>query len=403
MDSCPCSILKAVMNDFSAKKEKETGIIRLTGRIDSFSAPKAEQEILGLCGVQEELILDCENLEFIASSGLRILLILNKEYGNVKLINVNPEVYDILRMSGFPQIMDIEKAYRVISLEGLEVIGEGASGIVYRLDPETVVKVYKQKDVLEELDRERNLARTALILGVPTAISYDTVRTEDGRYGAVYELVASKSYAKLIRQSEKSVEEIAGMSVALLRTIHAAVIEKGLLPSMKQTALARCGEIRPYLPEADYVRLKEFIESIEDSSHLLHGDFHIKNVHAADGESILIDMATLCTGDPLFELAGVWYTYRSFADLDPDNATRFLGISPAQAFELCDRIIGKYYGDDPGLYLRHIDRIRLIAYCRLLRFTAKSKHYDPDFREKQILHAKEMITMYLDRITESEG
>ena len=106
---------------------------------------------------------------------------------------------------------------------------------------------------------------------------------------------------------------------------------------------------------------------------------------------------------PLFELAGVWYTNRSFADLDPDNATRFLGISPAQAFELCDRIIGKYYGDDPELYLRHIDRIRLIAYCRLLRFTAKSKHYDPDFRGKQILHAKEMITMYLDRITESEG
>jgi uncharacterized protein (TIGR02172 family) len=391
------------MNDFTAKKENETGIIRLGGRIDSFNAPEAQKRILELCTEeQEEIILDCADLAYIASSGLRILLILNKEYGSVKLIHVNPVVYDVLTMSGFEHIMSVEKAYRVISLDGLEVIGEGANGIVYRMDPETAVKVFKRKDALAELDRERILARKALIMGIPTAISYDTVMTDDGRYGAVYELVASKSCAKLIRQGEKTVEEIAEMSVDLLRTIHAAVPEKGLLPSMKQTALERCEEIRPYLSERDCARLREFIESIEDSDHLLHGDFHVKNVHAAHGESILIDMATLCTGDPLFELAGVWYTNRSFADLDPDNAIGFLGIEPQDAFALCDRIIEQYY-DDPEVYLSRIDRIRLIAYCRLLRFTAKSKHYDPDFRERQILHAKKMITLYLDKICAKEN
>ena len=81
--------------------------------------------------------------------------------------------------------------------EGCEVIGEGANGIVYRTDPDTIVKVYKNHDALEEIHNERELARKAFVLGIPTAIPYDVVRVGEG-YGSVFELLNAKSFAKII-------------------------------------------------------------------------------------------------------------------------------------------------------------------------------------------------------------
>ena len=57
------------------------------------------------------------------------------------------------------------------------MLGEGANGKVYRYDSDTIVKVYKDSVSLEDIKRERELARTAFILGIPTAIPYD--RQED--------------------------------------------------------------------------------------------------------------------------------------------------------------------------------------------------------------------------------
>ncbi len=385
------------MQNYVACSKNKDNVISLRGRIDSFTAAETEKELRELCGESQDVIIDCEELEYTASSGLRVFLTLSRTH-RITLVNVQPAVFDVLKLAGFDRIVDIHKVFRTVSLEGCEVIGEGANGIVYRLDPETVIKVFKDKDALADIELERNLARTALILGIPTAIAYDTVRVPDGRYGAVYEMLASKSYAKLLKAKEKTLDEITDMSVELLRIIHAAETEPGVLPSMKEIALDRVEEIRPYLTEGDGERLKSFIDSLADSNHLLHGDFHIKNVHWNNGESILLDMFTLCTGDPLFELAGVYYTYRSFADLDPDNALSFLGITPQEAFGLCDQIIEKYYAGRSEQPAAAYDGIRLIAYCRLLRFTLKASHYDSQFREKQIRHCQKMISAYLDRI-----
>ena len=63
------------------------------------------------------------------------------------------------------------------------------------MDEETIVKEFHNADALENINRERELARTAFVLGIPTAISYDVVRLENGGYGAVYELLNAKSYA----------------------------------------------------------------------------------------------------------------------------------------------------------------------------------------------------------------
>ena len=146
------------------KNDNATAHIILDGRIDSTNASLAEKQIFeGINAGAEKIIIDAENLEFISSAGLRVILKLRKTYKNLEIVGVSPEVYDVFEMTGFTEMLNIQKGYRKLSVDGCEVLGEGSNGIVYRYDPEIVVKVYRNANALNEIERERRLARTALI------------------------------------------------------------------------------------------------------------------------------------------------------------------------------------------------------------------------------------------------
>lgn len=173
---------------------ERTLTISLQGRIDSNNADSTEQELQNCCDscTFNILVLDLQDLNYISSAGLRVLLRLRKDYPSLKLINASNEVYDILEMTGFTEMIPVSKAYRHLSVDGCEVIGHGANGQVYRLDAETVIKVYKHPDCLPDITHERELARKAFVLGIPTAIPYDVVQVGE-TYGSVFELLSSKS------------------------------------------------------------------------------------------------------------------------------------------------------------------------------------------------------------------
>ena len=148
--------------------------IAMAGHIDSSNAQDAEDEIKKLCEEYptNNIVLDAEELKYISSAGLRVILRIRKKAPDLKIINVVPEVYEVLDMTGFTEMITVEKAYRRLSVDGCEVIGQGANGKVYRLDPDTIIKVYYNPDSLPDIHRERELARKAFVLGIPTAIPY---------------------------------------------------------------------------------------------------------------------------------------------------------------------------------------------------------------------------------------
>lgn len=106
--------------------------VALTGHIDSSNAPAAEAELMAVRDREphEAMVLDLQDLTYISSAGLRIVLRLRKLEPALKLVNASAEVYEILDMTGFTEMMPVEKAYRTISIEGCEVIGRGANGTV---------------------------------------------------------------------------------------------------------------------------------------------------------------------------------------------------------------------------------------------------------------------------------
>ena len=119
----------------TVKNNDSNSRVNLQGRVDSTNAPAVEKQIFeGLADNTENIIIDAEKLEFISSAGLRVILRLRKTYKNIEIIGVSSEVYEILDMTGFTEMMPVKKAYRRLSVDNCEIIGKGANGAVYRYD-----------------------------------------------------------------------------------------------------------------------------------------------------------------------------------------------------------------------------------------------------------------------------
>ena len=380
-------------------KKNET-CLALSGRIDSSNAAAVEQEIAALLDgyAGAALTIDADALEYISSAGLRVLLRLRKRYADLEIVNVRSEVYEIFEMTGFTEMMRIAKAYRRISVEGCEVIGRGANGEVYRIDPDTVVKVYYNPDALPDIHRERELARTAFVLGIPTAIPYDVVRVGDG-YGSVFELLNAKSFAKLIAADPAGLDGYVRQFVDLMQLIHSTTVKPGVMPQMKAVALDWADFLREYLPEDAWRKLHDLIDAVPEQLTMLHGDYHTKNVMLQNGEVILIDMDTLCTGHPVFELASVYNAFVGFSELDPEVAMAFQGFSRDTCHAIWDKTLRLYFDTDDEATLRaRAEQAMLIGYTRLMRRTIRRKGFESEEGKRAINCYRDHILDLLTRV-----
>ncbi len=349
--------------------------IKLSGRVDSTNNQKVEENISEILSQNSanEVIIDAGDLEYISSAGLRIMLRLKKANSNFKIINVKSDVYEIFEMTGFTEIMDIKKAYRVVDVDGCEIIGEGSNGIVYRLDPDTVIKVYRNPDCIDEITRERELSKRTFVYGIPTAIPYDVVRVGDG-FGAVFELLNAESFAKVARNEPEKLSSLVDEFVKLLKQIHSIEDKNGDLPKMKEVALGWANDLKDELDKGSFEKLVQLIENVKDSNTLLHGDYHFKNVMLQNGEVLLIDLDTLCVGNPVFEMASVYLANVGFGELNKQKSEEFMGLSSSCMKTIWQLTVKGYCEiDDQEKLDDYENKARVIAYTRLLRRTIKRK------------------------------
>ena len=286
------------MKEIRGEILEEKLILHFSGHVDSNNAPAVEEEINKLLADAQgkEVSIDAKDLEYISSAGLRVLLHIRKSNPNLHISNVSSEIYEILDMTGFTQMMQVEKAYRVVSIEGCEEIGRGANGTIYRIDKDNVVKVYNNADALADIQHEREVARKALVLGIPTAISYDVVKVGES-YGSVFELLNARSFSKIIATEPDKLDWCVKEYVDMLRKIHGTLVPKGDLPDLKETAVGWAKFVQDYLPEQYGKKLLNLITAIPHDDHMIHGDYHTKNLELTGDEVLLIDMDTLSVGE----------------------------------------------------------------------------------------------------------
>lgn len=83
------------------------------GRIDTASSPAFELALQPIFDDASQAIeLDCTQLSYISSSGLRIFLALLKRVqackGSLKITHLSPEIQEVFRMTGFSKLFNIE-------------------------------------------------------------------------------------------------------------------------------------------------------------------------------------------------------------------------------------------------------------------------------------------------------
>ena len=360
----------------------DTALIALKGRIDSGNASEVEKDIFSQLEGKPSVpvVLDAAELEYISSAGLRVLLRVKKGWSDLTIRNVNSEVFEILEMTGFTEMMKVEKAYRVVSVEGCEEIGRGANGTIYRIDRDNVVKVYNYNDenALDDIRHEQEVARLALILGLPTAISYDVVRVGES-YGSVFELLNARAFSGILAEEPDKMDWCVKEYVDLLKKIHGTLVPEGKLPEMRNTFLEWANYIRPYLPEDAADKLIRMVEEVPRDNHMIHGDYHTKNVVLQNDEVLIIDMDTLSVGNPIFELPSMYNAFVGFSELDHEVVKEFQGFDYETSTTFWKKVLAEYLGTHSPTKLREVeDKTRILGYTRLIRRTYRRNLNDSE-------------------------
>ena len=378
--------------------DKDILYIAIEGRIDASNAAQAEEKIFAIKNDNpgKHTVIDADNLEYISSAGLRVILRLRKEEPKLAIINVAPDVYEVFDMTGFTDMVTVEKAYQRMSVEGCEFIAKGANGAVYRYDAETILKTYFAKDALPEIKQERENARRAFVLGINTAIPYGIVRVGDG-YGTVTELLNAVSVTKLIRNNPDDLSEAVKYYIDMLKSIHATEVEDGEVPDMKEIALDWARFVSAHIPEEQGKKLISLIEAVPKQNTLMHGDYHTNNIMVQNGEPLLIDMDTLCMGHPVFELGSMFNAFVGYSELDHQNMMDFFGYSFETAGKFWNMALKKYLGTEDEAVCQSIaEKAMIIGYTRMLRRAVRR----PDEADSpaKIARCKEMLAELLGRV-----
>ncbi len=97
--------------ELNIRKENAAIVIEIIGRLDTITAPELDAAVKSVIVDDMELIFDCEKLEYISSSGLRVVIATHKQMmtRSSKLVvrHLNKEVKSVFELTGFSNILNI--------------------------------------------------------------------------------------------------------------------------------------------------------------------------------------------------------------------------------------------------------------------------------------------------------
>ncbi len=331
--------------EISEQRAGDRLTLQLKGRLDMAAAPLLDKAIQ-LEGIQQ-LILDFDGCSFISSAGLREILrgykAAVKQGGTCEVVNVSREVKEVFDLSGLSEMMTVRKKAREISIEGLEFINAGKCGECYRLDPETIVKLYHEGVTNEVTEQEKEVARAAFVLGLPTAISYDVV-TCGTRSGVVYEMLDATMFSSVVISDLDNMDKHARMLAGIARKIHETKAYSPVFPDVKETIRQCLPQMDFFLSAEEITLLQHKLETIPDADTCVHFDLHTSNLMVRDGEPIIIDVGDFSRGSHLFGLGQI-HTIYGYPEVN--ICSWVTKIPDAKGSELMELTFKHYFADKP--------------------------------------------------------
>ncbi len=97
--------------DIQVEKHGDVVVVRLIGRLDSFTSPKVDSQLRALIVQNKKIVLNFSDLDYISSAGVRLILSASKKLeldkGKLVICCVNENVLEVIKLTGFDQILKI--------------------------------------------------------------------------------------------------------------------------------------------------------------------------------------------------------------------------------------------------------------------------------------------------------
>lgn len=349
--------------------------IKLKGRMDIVAANEVKDELskkLVVCGLVNQMTCDASELNYISSSGLRVILQLSKTYPNFSVIEVQPDIYRVFEMTGFTKIINIERAMRHLSIDGCEMIGIGGVGVVYRISDDTIIKIFREGTTLADVKNEINMAKETFVLGMPTAISFDVVRVGN-QYGLVYELLKADTLSSCIMKEPNRMDEFAIKYAQLFRQLHhIRVPYNSLIHDAMEKEERMVKHISRYFDSKATDLMMQILNAVPQANRLLHCDLQTKNIMMQDDEPMLIDMGEVGYGHPMLDLG---HACSAMTMLVGDYET-IIGMPKHYGQQIWKMMIHHYFeGESPEDIAHRCEQIAAVGNIRSFTWLALSDSF----------------------------
>lgn len=328
--------------------------IFLEGRLDSNNANEIDAQITEAVSqnpTASKIQIDVEKLDYISSAGLRVLLKIRKQVKKpLPVLNASSELYEIFNVTGFTELLDVHKKLREVSIEGCELIGEGANGKVYRLTKDEIIKVFKYGATLDSVEAEREASRKAFLLGVPCAIAFDTVKCGDS-YGTIYEMLNAGTLSERIMADHERLPEFAKASALLLKRLHEIEVPEGQMPRASRLLHNTIDKLNGMFTPDEIEKMHAIYNTISEQNHFVHNDYHPKNIMESNGELMLIDLGDAGMGNPIIDIIHDYFVFNLVGRVSglykvSDDDIGFIGITYRDMREFWKIFIETYCGGD---------------------------------------------------------
>ena len=362
--------------NYSYKLDNDVLKVSLEGRLDTEASVKFETEIAVISkeNPHASMVIDAEGLNYISSSGLRVILKMAKAEKDFRIENVCSTVYEVFELTGFSKIIKMSKALRKIDLEKCEKIGFGGNGAVYRISEDEIVKVNYNPETYEGLDKELARAKEAFLLGIPTAISFDLVDCGEGKRGVVYETIKSLTLGETMQNAPERMEELTEKYIEQLNHLHSIRTDNPIFGSAKENYRNQVANASKFLTEEEGELLKLILEALPEGDRLVHCDAHPKNLMIQNGEMLWIDMEQMSAGHPIYDLISIAVILNGMRT--DEMIMGIAGMNNATVALLKDCFIRKYFKtEDPEMIQKFgsmLDGLRLIRTVFAIGFTSSN-------------------------------
>ncbi len=329
-------------------------IYELKGKINSINGAEFAKDLLAFAEKNGEVRLDARKLTYISSSGIRGLMKLYNKQRKLIIDNVSKEIFNVFYSAGLTELFNINTELDELVNDGWDILGVGASGTVYKIDEDTAIKVYGKGIDFDYVSRERELARKAIICGVPTILPFKNVKV-DNSFATIIELINSKSLGELLQSEPDRFDELMDRYVEMIKNIHSIEDNRNYFVNLQDIWLKYDYMIKEGLSSDNADLVLDIYRNSKRSNNLLHGDIHPGNVMMSEGEMVLVDMATMSTGPDILDVISIYRLSMYGKDLGLlETAEKSMGFKSSMFEKFWDAFARRYYETDDKETLQKI-------------------------------------------------